>query len=253
LNNESGSRTEHAAGDLTERELVECRRALLGARRDAGEQILGFAHDIRSPLTALFGELDWMDGRALSAAERAEAVGAIRASAERIAAMTADMLTFLRMEHDEVSARQDWVSLAALIAEVTACYRRRCDAKGIAIIRATDGSRAVYAYPTLLRRVIENLMDNAVRHTRHGGRIMVDARVRGQIEIVVSNDGTPINAADRERVFGKFQRTNHESSGSGRLGFGLYFSRRTIEAHGGTLELVDIEGWPTSFRIVLPR
>ena len=114
---------------------------------------------------------------------------------------------------------------------------------------------------TLLQRVLENILDNAFRHTPRHGRIAITARPRRGVEIVVSNDGPPIPLLERRRIFEKFQAPGGQEevgvgaglgARAGNAGLGLYFCKRAIEAHGGAIDVVETLDWPTSFLINLP-
>ena len=72
------------------------------------------------------------------------------------------------------------------------------------------------------------------------------------VEISVSNDGPAIPAAERGRIFEKFKRGDGERAGSGNAGLGLYFCKRAVEAHGGEIDVLETQDWPTLFRINLP-
>jgi signal transduction histidine kinase len=114
----------------------------------------------------------------------------------------------------------------------------------------TEPALQTTADAALLRRVLENLLENALRHTPTGGKVGIMGRKRAGVEITVSNTGAPIPNDARERIFDKFYRGHGPQSGA--AGLGLYFCKRVIEAHGGRIEARDIEGWPTSFSIHLP-
>src|SRR6185295_20162074 len=104
----------------------------------------------------------------------------------------------------------------------------------------------VKADPGLLQRVIDNIVDNAKRHTPNGGKIRLEARREGaSVTIHISNNGPPIPPEARARVFEKFGQAGKGPRNT--FGLGLYFSRLVLEAHGGRISVVSTDDWPTSF------
>jgi two-component system heavy metal sensor histidine kinase CusS len=81
---------------------------------------------------------------------------------------------------------------------------------------------------------------------------MVASRDGADCRLSVHNNGAPIDAVDRERIFAKFQQAGAEGARLGGWGLGLYFCRMVVEAHGGTITVEDMEGWPTSFVLRVP-
>jgi signal transduction histidine kinase len=111
----------------------------------------------------------------------------------------------------------------------------------------------VWADPILLRRVLENILDNSLRYAPEAGHVGIRMRSTDGIEIQISNDGPPIAPADRERIFEKFARGSTEIPVAGSAGLGLYFCKRAVEAHGGRISVLQTAEWPTSFVIQLPN
>jgi signal transduction histidine kinase len=112
----------------------------------------------------------------------------------------------------------------------------------------------VQADGDLLRRVLENLVDNAIRHAPEATQVEVAAdRADGGVAISVSDDGPGIPAELRERVFDRFVQVGSERliSRAGR-GLGLAFCKLAVEAHGGSICVLE-RSPGTSFRILLPR
>jgi signal transduction histidine kinase len=142
--------------------------------------------------------------------------------------------------------------ITKLLRNVTRSYLRRAQENGITLALPTDLGLEISADPTLLQRVLENVLDNAFRYTPARGRIAVEARASSGVEIWVSNDGPGIPIPDRQRIFAKFRRGAAENASRSNAGLGLYFCKRAVEAHGGAIEVIDNRDFPTSFRISLP-
>jgi signal transduction histidine kinase len=104
----------------------------------------------------------------------------------------------------------------------------------------------------LVTRTLENVLDNALRHTPIGGRIEISLRkVDDDFEIHVGNSGQAIALEARQAIFDKHGPVGSEIA-RGRPGLGLYFCRLATEAQGGRIWVTETEGLPTQFRIRLP-
>ncbi|HET6146798.1 MAG TPA: HAMP domain-containing sensor histidine kinase [Polyangia bacterium] len=246
-------------------ELLCHHAALLDAQREHRELTELIVHDLKAPLSALRAGLDWVRGHLPPEQdELVEAIADADAAARRLGAMIGDLLSVSRLDQSDLPLRRQSVSLRSLFDLIAHTYTRRAGEKGIALRShlppdAGDGDAQVqvHADPTLLQRVMENLVENALRYTRPNGQIQLSAARHPEsrdrpVEIAVSNDGPPIPPPERARIFHKFARGSSEGAVDGSAGLGLYFCKRAVEAHGGAIAVVETPDWPTSFRITLP-
>jgi signal transduction histidine kinase len=174
------------------------------------------------------------------------------AAARRVATMSEDLVTISRLEQPEFPVRWSRVRLDALIEDVVERCRTVLVRKHVEVEIDNVRGHEVLADRHLLQRVVENLLDNSLRHTPDGGRVCVQAAVEHGAAIVVSNDGPPIAAGDRPRIFDKFVRGASQRPQAGNAGLGLYFCKRAMQAQSGDVSLVELPGWSTSFRVSLP-
>jgi len=216
-------------------------------------------HDLKAPLMALRTGLEWMRGHLWPGQDDLnDAIADADAAASRMGAMIGDLVAVSRMDQGSLPLRRQPVRLRTLFDLIVHSYARRAGEKGIELSRAPGEEEAeVQADPTLLQRVMENLVENALRYTQPNGRICLSAARRAEpraraVEIAVSNDGPPIPAPERARIFHKFARGKAEGALAGSAGLGLYFCKRAVEAHGGAIAVVETPDWPTSFRFTLP-
>lgn len=234
-------------------ELERRHRALEDAQREQRELTAFIVHDLKNPLSVVCGGLEWAEGQVLpSQTELAEALADVSQAAARLTSMIGDLLAISQMEDATFPLRFESVSVSTLLETVVHSYSRRADERGIALAPRSKEGLEVQADRTLLRRVIENILDNAFRYTPPRGRISIDARPWHGVEITISNDGPAIPVSERRLIFEKFRRGPGESTGTGNAGLGLYFCKRVVEAHGGAIDVVETTEWPTSFLISLP-
>jgi two-component system CheB/CheR fusion protein len=106
----------------------------------------------------------------------------------------------------------------------------------------------------LIGRVVENLLDNAVRYAARRGRVTFEAAVDGGLELRIGNDGPPVPESDRERVFERYFRIEaRRAAARENRGLGLYFCKLAVHAHGGSLSIDSTPERPCVFVVRLPQ
>ena len=234
-------------------ELEQRHRALEQAQREHRELTEFIVHDIKSPLTAVCSGLELAQSEIpTSQSDLAGAIADASEGAARVRSMIEDLLTISRMEQSDFPLQREALSVTKLLRSVIKGYVRRAHERGIDLAAPPEVLLEISADGTLMRRVFENILDNAFRYTPARGRIAVTVSAAAGVEINVSNDGPAIPAGERERIFEKFRRGDGDRNTSGNAGLGLYFCKRAVEAHGGGIDVLETQEWPTSFRINLP-
>ncbi|HKY33879.1 MAG TPA: hybrid sensor histidine kinase/response regulator [Candidatus Polarisedimenticolia bacterium] len=212
-------------------------------------------HDLKNPLTGIQGHTDLLLA-APGVPERARHIaGAIHGSCRTMLAMILDLLDIGRMEegHDIVTpAPCDLAPLMAECLEECAGFAR---AAGVELSLDVPASGpAASADPAVLRRVLANLLNNAVKHTPPGGRVTLSARPGPEgIEVSVSDTGEGIPEEEQGRIFDKFARASRQTRGTrSDRGLGLTFCRMAVEAHGGRIRVASTVGEGSRFFFTLP-
>jgi signal transduction histidine kinase len=206
--------------------------AALEHARDAERRFLADAsHELRTPVTALRGNVDYLQRHGYDEAVLAE----VAADTARLSALVRDLLVLSR--EDAGGTTDQYVRLEALVEEVVQ------DDPQITV----DAPRpvAVRGDRPALERALRNLVDNARRYGPPGGRITVSAHQdNGSALLSVSDEGRGLSGEEAERAFERFWRGRHDAPGSG---LGLAIVRATAERHGGR---VGVRG--PEFTIELP-
>jgi two-component system sensor histidine kinase QseC len=200
------------------------------------------AHELRTPLAALAAQAQ-VALRARDAAERDHAVAQIAASSRRASRLVDQLLTLARLD-PAVGADMAAVDLCALAAEVCADHGAAALEKDLDLALDAPPAVAVRGNADLLRILLRNLVDNAVRYTPAGGRIAVRVGTAGpgEVDLSVADSGPGIPAEQRGNALRRFQRlAGQEIEGSG---LGLSIAVRIAELHGARLELADGIGAP---------
>jgi signal transduction histidine kinase len=210
-------------------------------------------HDLRSPLAVVSSNLGWI--REEISKEKEEVIEALMDATEatrRLQQMVDDLLTVARLDEAQFPVRFESVHLGALVHALLGEHEQKAKLRGVSI-SSNDADAIVRADPMLLKRVIENLLDNSLRHAPSRGRVHLEVRKNALVEICVSNDGPAIPVDERERIFDKFYRVERDRSAMRTPGLGLYFCKRALDAQGGEIDVGETPDWPTTFVVRLPE
>jgi len=237
----------------TNDELQTRNEALERLQQEQRDLVAFIVHDLKTPLAVVWSNVDFAQDqvRAVAAPLRDALHEAGRAT-RRLRSMIDDLLTMSRLEESEFPVRLESISVPDLLQEVVREYTQIADDKHVKLVPPSKVRGRVRADRTLLQRVLENILDNSLRHTPAHGRVALDACVERDVVIAVSNSGPSIPASERARIFEKFARLDKQAVVRGHAGLGLYFCKRAVEALGGNIEVTETAEWPTSFVLHLP-
>jgi signal transduction histidine kinase len=228
---------QNVAGELDASRQRE--RSLDAARR---ELVAWVSHDLRSPIASIRAMSEALeDGVVDDDLSVARYHRAIRQESERLGLLVDDLFELSRISAGVVDAKQPFVPLAELVLDVLGAAEPTAAAKGVTVVAPMNDLPDVLVPASDLRRVLHNLLDNAVRHTSTGGTVQLDAKVTGAtVEIGVSDECGGIPSADLPRVFevafrGDAARTRDRAGG----GLGLAIARGLVEAHAGSIHVAN--------------
>jgi signal transduction histidine kinase len=217
------------------------------------ELLANVSHELRTPLARIRVALELAaEGDQERARRYLSEIGADLTELER---MIADVLTAARLDQGagDLPLRREPVDLAGLLAEVAARFQDRRPGRTLEL--GVDQLRgSLDADPALLRRAIDNLLDNAAKYSGETAPVALAARADGHaILIEVRDQGIGIDQADLPRLFTPFFRTDRSRTrGTGGVGLGLVLVKRIAEAHGGSVEVESAPDRGSTFRIRLP-
>jgi two-component system, NtrC family, sensor histidine kinase KinB len=231
--------------DITERKELDA------LREDLTSMIY---HDLRSPLGNIVSSLGVLQG-IVAQDEAANSILKVAShSTDRIQRLIDSLLDINRLESGQSIAEQseahaeDLIRAAAHDVEPSAAGRRQT-----VVINITEALPSIWIDPDMIRRVLINLLENAIKYSKSETRIEIGAkRDAAGILFWVQDQGPGIPASDHKRVFEKFARVKaggHRPSG---LGIGLAFCRTAVQAHGGTIWIESEEGKGSRFLFTLP-
>jgi signal transduction histidine kinase len=224
------------------------RDALLEAQAHKEELTALIVHDLKNPLSSILSNVQYCVGqKGLGPDERDSLRDVLRAS-QSMVRMVMNLLDISRSEDGALVARISEFELPALLDEVSSEMSRRVEDKGQKLSLAVAPEvRILRADRDLVRRIVENLIDNAYKYAPRNGTIAVEAAVVADeaggdaVEIRVRDEGAGIPPALRLKVFEKYARVDGRNSHEVRNshGLGLVFCRRAVEVHGGRIWVED--------------
>ena len=213
------------------------------------------AHQLRTPLTRIRGELDLVLARPGDLPEETRlSLEAARSELERLVETCARLLLLARLDRGALvrELRGERLDLAVLAQELVEQVAPLAAEKGVDVRLGTSGSAPLRGSRALLAEALLNLLDNAIRYTPPGGRIEVAVHVEGrEVLASVQDSGPGFDAQEQALVFRRFFRGRDGGSASG-TGLGLAIVRGIARAHGGEAELASATGTGAHFRLRLP-
>ncbi len=239
------------------REVRALTKALESMRRELEERhaletfVADLSHELKNPVAAIRASAEVLTEGAADEAETARRFALrIRESADKLQALTQDLLSLARLEARGIEAREK-VDLGTLAREAVDAQGPTALARSVRIELRADGAAPVRGDPTWLRRALENLLGNAVQHSPSGGRVLVRIAAEPQgFTATVRDEGAGVDPAIRDRLFQRFATTRHGEGGSG---LGLAIVRAVAELHGGRADLRETSTSGSVFALSLPR
>jgi heavy metal sensor kinase len=232
---------------------------MLGRLQAAFDQLRRFtadaSHELRTPLTAIrsVGEVALQDER--SPAEYRDVIGSMLEEVDRLTRLAESLLALSRADTGHVQLQREDISLLRLAKEASSVVEVLAEEKRQRIDIEGDTDLLISVDRLILRQVIVNLLDNAIKYSPPGSRILVrvQSERNKQVFLDVIDQGPGIPNEHQPYVFDRFYRVDKaRTRGWGGTGLGLSITRWAVEAHGGGITLESEEGHGSTFRISLP-
>ena len=211
------------------------------------------AHELRTPLALMQAQLDLYNSSAHPDVD-SETHETIQMAAEQTERLTKLVKTLLDMSELQTVARTDEIELGALVEEVLADLEPLARERGIVLNAGCCGELYMTGSDILIYRVVFNLVENAIRYNRDGGRVYVSVNKRDSNAVIAVRDtGRGIAPEYIERVFEPFFRVDKSRSRElGGVGLGLALVREIVRLHDGSIAVSESNEEGTTFEVVFP-
>jgi signal transduction histidine kinase len=236
--------------------IIRLNAELIEADRLKSEFLEAASHELRGPVTAVDGALAVMEHQLSDqfSPEGRELVDVARTGSRRLVDLVNNLLDLTRIEAGGIAVAPVEVDLDELVHAAVKLFAALAMEKGLALEADVEPAGVIVRLdPEVVRRVLENLISNAIKYTE-SGKIAVAARVSGDAVVIeVTDTGRGIPERFQSEVFKKFSRLHLSTDSRERgAGLGLAISKGLVEAHGGAISVESREGEGTAFHVEIP-
>jgi two-component system, OmpR family, sensor kinase len=219
------------------------------------ELVANVSHDLRTPLASLQGYLETLHlkGDTLGRTERMHYIGVAHRHCRHLGRLVGELFDLARLEADEVQPVLEPFSLPELVQDVVHKFELRAGQCDVTLLAQYDEDLPfVVGDIALIERVMDNLIENALRHTPAGGTVTVAVQPAGAtVTVQVIDTGAGIAAEDLPNIFERFYQSDKMRTRGG-AGLGLAIARRIVELHGCSIRAESRIGRGTTLRFDLP-
>ena len=228
--------------------------ALAKANSDRKQMTVDIAHELRNPLTVINGYLEALqDGSLSPTPERLET---IQGEVNQLNRLVNDLRTLALADAGQLDVFKDFININTLFQHLKDAYKLIVSTKNIDLeFQQSPNASTLYADEGRIVQVLSNLINNALRHTDPGGRVLVSAQQNQTITTIhIFDTGEGIPNDQLDSIFQRFYRADpSRQSSHGETGLGLSIVKSLIEAHNGKVEVQSQVGVGTTFIIELPN
>lgn len=219
------------------------------------EFLSNVSHELRTPLTAILAFVETLEAGALDDKENSlRFLAIIRKNASRMHNLIGDILELSAIEAGNVRVHTEAVELEPLANDVITSLAANAAARGIVVNNTVAPGTLVVADARRLEQMLTNLVENAIKFNRAGGRVTIACENGVSTRIIVQDTGEGIPAQHLERLFERFYRVDRARSRDlGGTGLGLAIVKHLARAHGGEVSVTSELGEGSVFEIDLPR
>jgi two-component system, OmpR family, sensor kinase len=213
------------------------------------------SHELRTPIAVIRGEADVALSQERTPAEYRESLGIILDEARRLSRLVDDLLNLARADAGHVQLQTHDFYLNELLGDCCRSVQGLANSRGLKLECLPGSDLQFSGDEQLLRRLVINLLDNALRYTPSGGKVTaaLDAG-SASVRLRISDTGIGIAPDDAARVFERFYRAGEaRSRQNGGVGLGLAIVRWIAESHRGTVECASHPGQGSTFIVTLPK
>ena len=219
-----------------------------GMRR---EMVANISHDLRTPLTTMRGYLETLllKKDTLSTQEQKQYLETALSYSQHLGRLVEQLFELARLDSCESVVYSEPFSMGELVQDVTQSFLLQAEKKSIQLEAVlSHDAPLIYGDIAMMQRVLENLIENGLRHTPDGGKIVISVEVDSTNVVVrVADSGCGIPKEDVSRIFERFYQQDVNRTGSSNAGLGLAIVKRILELHGSVIKVRSVIDHGTTF------
>jgi len=216
------------------------------------ELIANVSHDLRTPLTSIQGYAETlvMLDEKLSKEDKMKYTNFILSSTEKVKKLVDDLFEISKLESNSVRTQFETFSIEEMVSDIVSKYELIAKSNDLELEFESNVKKPyVYADIALINRVMQNLIDNAIKHTPSGGKVKVIIQmINDQLMVSVKDTGVGIPDGELPYIFDRYRKGNSESG----TGLGLAIVKKILELHNSEIDVVSVLQQGTSFTFNLP-
>ena len=220
------------------------------------ELVANISHDLRTPISIIHGYVETLliKDKTLSQAEIRRYLNIIYKSIDKLEILVNELFELSKLEANQVQPNKEPFFISELVSDITNKYQLIANNKSITLnTKLSKEQSPVYGDVSLIERVMQNLIDNALKFTPNGGRILIQTnKAKSGIEVCVSDSGIGIPKQEKELVFGRYYKGHGFKKFQKNTGLGLAIAKKILDLHDSSLVLQSEENQGTSFAFELP-
>ncbi|WP_052092397.1 HAMP domain-containing sensor histidine kinase [Paenibacillus sp. FSL H7-0357] len=240
-------RLERLAGQINRQSdlVVDAEARRRRTENELRQAIANISHDIRTPLTSIFGYIQLLEAEPITPEEKHEYLSIVKNRTRRLQALLNDFFELSLIESSDYQLKTERIGMTVLLSDILVGFYDRFNERDITPdIRMPEGEVAVYADESAVRRVVENLLTNTIKHAT--GHVKICFQQQPEIaEFTIINEAKELSDIDVRLLFDRFYTVDRTRSGQG-SGLGLSIAKSlmdkmngtlTAELHGGNLKM----------------
>ena len=219
--------------------------------------VANISHELRTPLTHIKGYMELMISDSLGPLtdEQRHALQVSQKASDRLGNLIEDLIMFSMASHGELSLKQEPLDIRRLVSIAARNATPKAEERGVSVtVMARDQVPPVHGDSEKIVWVLNQLLDNAVKFTPSGGRVVISLKEESSnlVMVTVTDTGIGIPSNRLQEIFEPFHQLDGSSTRTaGGTGLGLALVRQIIEAHGSLLDVSSVEGRGTTFKFPL--
>jgi signal transduction histidine kinase len=220
------------------------------------ELIANVSHDLRTPISIIHGYVETLQMKedTLSLVDRRRYLNIIIESTAGLEKLVNELFELSKLEANQVQPQMEPFFISELLSDMTNKYQLIAEHKNIVIeTLLAKELPLVYADISLIERVMQNLMDNAIRFTPNGGKVLIKTKSsNSKVEVTVADSGVGIAEDDREKIFGRYHKAGTSGNFKNSTGLGLAIVKKILDLHQCSLFIHDNLPEGAAFVFYLP-